>query len=233
MQSIENEKDLRKFTTGTTTVGIKASDGVVLLADKRVTMSNYILSKEITKIIPFAKHLAITLSGAVGDNQLIGRWLSIEVQRYEREQEKPMSPKSAAVLLANILSSYRYYPFWVMNLLAGYDYEENKPYLYSIDLIGGVTEERIASSGSGSLIAFGVLDSLYKDGIKVDEAINIGVKAVNAAMNRDSASGDGIDIFVITKDGGRFFKQAKQDKQDNEKSSENEVREIKVQKRKK
>ncbi|MEM4295520.1 MAG: sodium-dependent bicarbonate transport family permease, partial [Candidatus Anstonellales archaeon] len=83
------------------------------------------------------------------------------------------------------------------------------------------------------LIAFGVLDSLYKDGIKVDEAINIGVKAVNAAMNRDSASGDGIDIFVITKDGGRFFKQAKQDKQDNEKSSENEVREIKVQKRKK
>jgi len=204
---MEEQGNVNKLTTGTTTVGIKAKDGVVLLADKRVTMGNYILSKDIVKIIPFANHLALTLSGAVGDNQLLARWLSIEADKYEREQGKPLRPKAAATLLANILSHSRYFPYWVMNLLAGYDYEEEKPYLYSIDLIGGVTEEKIASSGSGSLIAFGILDTHYRDDLTVEEAVEIGIKAVNAAMNRDSASGDGIDIFVITKEGGRFIQK--------------------------
>jgi proteasome beta subunit len=220
----KNQEKFDKFTTGTTTVGIKAVDAVVLLADKRVTMGNYILSKEITKIIPFARHLALTLSGAVGDNQLLARWLSIEAERYEREHERLMSPKAAATLLANILSSYRYYPFWVMNLLGGYDHEENKPYLFSIDLIGGVTEEKIASSGSGSLIAFGILDSYYRENITTEEAVNIGIKAVNAAMNRDSASGDGIDIVIINKEGikrlsGSYVKDKEQENEKRSKES--------------
>jgi proteasome beta subunit len=204
----ENEA-IKRMSTGTTTVGIKVKDAVILFADKRVTMGNYILSREISKIIPIANHLAITLSGAVGDNQLLARWLSIEAEVYEREQNKPMPPKAAVTLLANILSSSRYFPYWVMNLLAGYDYTEKKPYLFSIDLIGGITEEKIASSGSGSLIAFGILDEGYKEDMTIEEAINLGLKAVNAAMKRDSASGDGIDIFVITKNGGKFLEPEK------------------------
>ena len=221
---MDNEDLLKRYNTGTTTVGIKIKDAVVLLADKRVTMGNYILSRQISKIVPIAKHLAITLAGAVGDNQLLARWLSIEAEQYEREQERPIPPKAAVTLLANILSSSRYFPYWVMNLLAGYDYVEQKPYLFSIDLIGGITEEKIASSGSGSLIAFGILDDLYREDMNVEDAIALGVKAINSSVKRDSASGDGIDIFVITKYGGKFVEFSKKEIVKEEKKEEKEVK---------
>ncbi len=191
------------FKTGTTTVGITAKDAVILGADKRVTMGNYIHSREITKIIPFAEHLAMTLSGSVGDNQMLGRWMAMEARRYELENGEIISPNAAATMLANILSSHRYYPFWVMNLLAGY--YKGKAYLYSIDMIGGVTLEKVTSSGSGSLIAFGILDEGYKENMNWKDAVKLAVRAINSAMNRDSASGDGVNILVIDEKGYRFL----------------------------
>ena len=114
-----------------------------------------------------------------------------------------MPPKAAVTLLANILSSSRYFPYWIMNLVAGH--YEGKGYLYSVDLIGGVSEEKVASTGSGSVIAYGILDSDYKEGMSEKEAVALAVKAVNAAMNRDSASGEGVDVLVIDGKGARFL----------------------------
>jgi proteasome beta subunit len=200
---VEEEATVEKLKTGTTTVGLVVKDAVILGADKRATMGNYIHSREITKIIPIAKHLAMTLAGSVGDNQTLARWMSLEAKRYELETGKPMSPHAAATIFANILSSNRYYPFWVANILAGY--YEGKPYLYSIDMVGGVTPEKVTSSGSGSLIAFGVLDKGYKKDMDWKEGVKLVVNAIQAAMHRDSASGDGIDILVIDKNGARFL----------------------------
>ncbi|RME79287.1 MAG: archaeal proteasome endopeptidase complex subunit beta [Methanobacteriota archaeon] len=194
---------VQKLKTGTTTVGIVAKDAVVIAADKRATMGNFIMSKDVVKIMPFAPHMAMTLSGAVGDNQVLARWMALEARKYRVEHEKPMHPHAAVILLSNILSSSRYYPYWVMNLLAGF--YEGKGYLYSVDLIGGVSEEKVASTGSGSVVAYGILDSGYKEEMSVKEAVSLAIKAVNAAMNRDSASGEGVDVYVIDKNGGNFL----------------------------
>ena len=197
------EETIGKLKTGTTTVAIAAKDAVILGADKRATMGNYIHSKGITKIMRISNHLAMTLAGSVGDNQTLARWMSLEAKKYEVSAGKPISPHAASTIFANILSGNRYAPFWVMNILAGF--YEGKSYLYSVDMVGGVTPEKVTSSGSGSLIAFGVLDKGYKEGMGWKDAVKLAVSAVKAAMNRDSASGDGVDIYVIDKDGGRFL----------------------------
>ena len=109
-----------------------------------------------------------------------------------------MSVGAAAALLANILSHYKFFPFFVQLLIAGYD---EKPRLYSVDMLGGVTEEEVAATGSGSPIAYGVLEEHFKPHRSVEENVSLAAKSVKAAMSRDAGSGEGIDVCVITKKG--------------------------------
>ena len=187
-----------KAKKGTTTVGIVAKDGVVLAADKRATMGTLIASKDVEKIAQIDKHLAMTVAGSVGDAQKLVRLMRVQALAYKHEKEEPISVKAAATLLANILSASKFFPYWVQLLLAGYD---EKPRLYNIDLLGGYTEESYTATGSGSPIAYGVLESHIKGVKGVKDAVPVAIKAVWAAMQRDAASGEGIDVVVITKEG--------------------------------
>ena len=198
-QTKKGENMENKMKTGTTTVGLVGKDGVVLAADKRATMGYMIASKDVEKIHPIAPHIAMTVAGSVGDAQLLVRWMSVLTKDYELENEKRIPVKSAATLLSNILVSTKYLPYWVQLLMAGYD---EKPRLFSIDMVGGVTEENEKSAtGSGSPYAYGVIESRYKKGMGVKELLPIATKAVWAAMQRDVASGEGIDVVTITKKG--------------------------------
>ena len=57
------------------------------------------------------------------------------------------------------------------------------------------------ADGSGSEIAMAVLDSLYKKDTNINEGVKLAVKAISASIQRDTASGEGIDVFTVTKDG--------------------------------
>ena len=104
-----------------------------------------------------------------------------------------------ATLLSNILNSNRYYPFAVQLLLGGVD--KNGPGLYSLDAMGGTIEEtKAVSTGSGSPIAYGVLEDHYKEDMTVDEGAKLSIRALHNAMKRDAASGDAISVVKITKD---------------------------------
>ncbi len=186
--------------TGTTTVGLVGTDGIVFAADKRATMGTFIASKDIDKIYMIDDHIGITIAGSVGDAQMLIRWLRVEMVKYRQENEKRISVEAAATLLANILSSNKYFPFWIQIIMGGCD---EKPRLFSIDMVGGVTEESKTSTGSGSPVAFGVIDTSFRKGMKTDDLIPIAVKSVWAAMGRDSATGESIDVTTITKDGHR------------------------------
>ncbi len=188
--------------TGTTTVGLVGKDGVVLAADKRATMGYLIASKEVDKIHPIAKHIAMTVAGSVGDAQTLVRWMSVQTKEYEIEHEKIMPVKAASTLLANVLSANKFFPFWVQLLMGGFD---DKPRLFSIDMVGGVTEEIRTATGSGSPFAYGVIDTNFKKNMPVSELTKIAAKAVWAAMQRDAASGEAIDVVTITKKGVKKF----------------------------
>jgi proteasome beta subunit len=179
---------------GTTTVGIIAGDYVVLAADKRATAGTMIASRTVKKIVKLTDYAAMTISGLVADAQVLADAVREEARFYELDTGKRLSVYSMATLLANILSSSKYFPYLVQLIVGGYD---AAPRLYAIDPYGGVTEERFTSSGSGSPVALGVLERGYNEKLSLDDAINLAAEAVRSAILRDSATGDGIDITVI------------------------------------
>ena len=193
----ETEKALH---TGTTTVGMVCKDGVVFASDRRATMGYLIASKDIDKIYKIDDHVAMTIAGGVGDAQLLIRWMQAEARLYRLKHERGITVEAAATLLANILTQYKFFPFFVQLLIGGVD---EKPRVFSVDMLGGVTEEKFTSTGSGSPIAYGVLEEMYKDDENIDNNTRIAAKAVSAAMRRDAASGERVDIVIINKQGFR------------------------------
>jgi proteasome beta subunit len=201
-----NDAKMNGVHTGTTTVGLICKDGVVLASDRRATMGYLIASKDIDKIYPISERIAMTIAGGVGDAQTLVRWMTAELKLYELKHEKPITVEAAATLLANILAQYKFFPFFVQLLVGGID---ERPRLFSVDMLGGITEEKMTSTGSGSPIAYGVLEELYSSDRDITVNLPIAAKAVSAAMKRDAASGERVDLVVITKFG--FKRMEKED----------------------
>jgi len=197
----------KALKSGTTTVGIVCKDGVVLAAERKSTLGYLVASKEERKITPIADYMAITEAGMVGDLQALTRFIKAEISLFKLQNKKRMPVKAAATLLANILYGGRwtFFPYYVQILLGGYD--ENGPALFALHPDGSILEEKkFFSTGSGSPIAFGVLEDGFKEGISVKDGVKLAVRAVKAAVERDIASGGkGFDVAVITKEGVKLL----------------------------
>jgi len=193
---------MEKLKTGTTTVAVVCKDGVVLASDRRATMGYLIASKDVDKIFAIDEHLAMTIAGGVGDAQMLIRWMQAEAKLYRLRHGRPITVESAATLLANILAQYKYFPFFVQLLLGGYD---ERPRVFSIDMLGGVTEEKYTSTGSGSPVAYGVLEELYSEEQVIAESVRVAAKAVSAAIQRDAGTGERVDLVIVDKRGFRRY----------------------------
>ncbi|AFK22921.1 putative proteasome, subunit beta [Pyrococcus sp. ST04] len=157
-----------------------------------------VYARNVTKIHKVDEHLAIAGAGDVGDILSLVRLLRAEARLYKANVGKPMSVKALATLLANILNGTKYFPYFVWFLVGGYDEE---PRMFSVDMAGGVTEDKYVAAGSGMEFAYSVLDSEYKEDLSVKEGIKLAVKAINVAIKRDVFSGDGILVVTITREG--------------------------------
>ncbi|MFQ6106042.1 MAG: archaeal proteasome endopeptidase complex subunit beta [Thermoplasmata archaeon] len=184
---------------GTTTLGLVCKEGVVLAAERRATMGTLIAHKATKKIYRLDDNLGLTTAGLVGDLQLLARYITAEVELFKLKRDAHMPVKSCATLLANILAGRRYFPYWVQLVVGGIDEEGN--HVYSLDMAGGSIPDKYVTTGSGSPYVYGVLEDHYKDDISVDDGLNLAIRALNAAMKRDAASGDGVDVVSITKKG--------------------------------
>ena len=183
---------------GTTTLGLVCQDGVVVAAEHRATMGTMIAHKNAKKLFKIDNHLVLTTAGLVGDAQVLSRYLTAESQLYTLQRDEKMPIKSAATLMANILNQRKFYPYFVQLIIAGVD--SSGPSVYSLDAAGGAIADIYTTTGSGSPYVFGVLEDHYKKGITTDEGVNLAIRALTAAMKRDAASGDGLDIAVLTSD---------------------------------
>lgn len=189
-----------KLKTGTTTVGIVCKDGVVLAAEKKSTMGYLIASKESQKIYQLDDSIAMTIAGSSGDAQTLVRYMKAELKLFSVQNQRKITVKGAATLLANILQGGRsaIEPYYVQLILAGVD--SKGAVIYSLDAIGGHDEERkFFSTGSGSPYALGVLEDSYKDNLSVDDGAKLAIRAIKAAIERDIGSGGkGINVTTIT-----------------------------------
>ncbi len=186
------ETELKK---GTTTLGLVCTNGVVMATERRATMGHLIAHKNTQKLFRINNHMGLTVAGLVGDAQLLARWLTAEAHLFEFKRGRPMSLRAAATLMSNIMNGRRMMPFWVQLLLGGIDDEGG--HIYSLDAAGGSIPDQFTTTGSGSPMVYGVLEDHYRSDITTTKGTKLAVRALTAAMRRDSASGDGINICVI------------------------------------
>ncbi|MBN2066641.1 MAG: archaeal proteasome endopeptidase complex subunit beta [Candidatus Thermoplasmatota archaeon] len=190
-------EDLKK--TGTTTVGMICKEGVVIATEQRATMGTLIAHKTTKKLYKIDENMALATAGLVGDLQVLARYLNAEANLYRLKRDAQMPVMSAATLMSNIMNQRKFYPYYVQLILGGYD--STGSHVYSLDAAGGAIPDKYTSAGSGSPYVFGVLEDNYKENMTIDEGINLAVRAITAAKNRDSASGGMISVATITKDG--------------------------------
>ncbi len=193
-----------QLKTGTTTVGIVCKDGVVLAADTRATAGTMIVDKRAEKVHEITDDFALTIAGGVSDAQLLIKLIRAELKLKEVRTTKKPTAKEAANLLGGLLYSNirrpSMLPGVVHFLLAGKDVHGK--HLYDLFPDGSITKvPKFISSGSGSVFAYGVLETHYNPGMSTEEGVKLAQKAIDTAMQRDSASGNGIDIVIVTNEG--------------------------------
>ncbi len=199
-RSPEGNEEILK--TGTTTIGMKIKDGVILASDQRATMSNYIAHSNVQKVYPLSENLGMTIAGVVGDALLVVRYIQSEVAIYSMKRGSPMSVKAAAVLVGNVMRN----GFYLGLIVGGYD--TTGGHIFSVDAAGGYIEDDFTAIGSGSTIAMGSLEGSYKKNMTKKEAIDAAITALNSSRRRDSASGDGMLISYI---GPKGYEEIPQD----------------------
>ena len=189
-----------KALWGTTTVAMECKDGVVLASDTRVVGGYFFVAhKHGKKVHKIDDHIAMTISGGVADAQAMVDFLKVQARLHWMNRGYPLLVRSSASLVSNVLVNNRMSPLQVQLILAGLD--RYGPSVYQIDPFGGVTRERFVSTGSGSPVAIGYLESAIKGTLTVDKAIPLSIEAINVAMKRNTATGNDFDVSTITKKG--------------------------------
>jgi proteasome beta subunit len=204
------DEDLKKHVikTGTTTIGVVCKDGIVIAADKRGTYGgdggvSYIAGSNQEKVQEVTPNIIVTTAGGASDTRRVIQLVKAELKLKELKSRCKPTIKQAANLFSSIAFQNIRKPSMIVAithfLLAGFD--DSGFYLYDISPDGYLQElDDYAATGSGMVHTNPILDSEYKKDITMEEGIKLARKCINASLKRDPASGDGIDIYTVTKD---------------------------------
>jgi len=188
--------------TGTTTVGLKFDGGLVLATEKRASMGYQVSSKNAKKVYEVDGGIGITTAGSVGDIQTMVKYMKAETNLFKYRKDRKMSPKAVASLMANILQGSKMMPYLGLFILGGYNHEKGEAEIYQLDPAGGVLgEDPYYATGSGSQVAYGLLEDGFDDGMDRDAAVSLALRSINSASERDIASGNGFSVMVIDENG--------------------------------
>jgi proteasome beta subunit len=202
---------LDQIKKGTTTCAITCTDGVVLAADTRASAGFFIADRHVMKIQKVDEHLGMTIAGGVADAQNLVDTMRYNSNIYRLSKKELIPVSSAARLCSNILFNQRYFPYYVQIIMAGFDHREKEGKIYNIDLFGSMTTEKFISTGSGSPVAYGYLESEFKDGTSVNEAYKLAIQSIAAAIRRNAGTGDNINAVIIDKNGYRELTKEEKD----------------------
>jgi proteasome beta subunit len=184
--------------TGTTTVGITTENGVIIATDRRASLGGrFVSNKQVQKVEQIHPTAAMTLVGSVGGAQSFIRSLRAEADLYEVRRDEPLSIHALATLAGNFA---RGGPYFAINPIVG-GVDEEGSHVYSVDPAGGVLEDDYTVTGSGTMVATGTIEGQYDPEMSLEEARDLAIRAVNAAAERDTGSGNGVVLAEITDEG--------------------------------
>jgi proteasome beta subunit len=184
---------------GATTIGLVYSDGVILASEKRVTYGSMIMSKTGKKVFRIAEQVGAACAGLVGDMQILAREVEAQAKLFSFDSKRPMTVRAAAKVMSNVLFGRRMIPLITQTIVGGM--EDEKPAIYVLDVIGSVLPDTYAAVGTGAQMATGLLEEGYKDGMSQKDAKALVLRAIKSAISRDSMSGDGVDLLIVSKEG--------------------------------
>jgi proteasome beta subunit len=189
---------------GTTTVVLVLKNGVVFAADKQASAGMAIASKTTRKIFQIDDHMAVTVAGSLGDAQNLVSLLKAEINLANLERDH-LTVKAVASLISQILNGQRFYPYITWLALGGHD--ERGPSAFSIDPLGGTTEDSFIATGSGMQAVYGLLEDQFNEKLPLDQGINLALRAIRSSQERDLATGGGIALSIITPEGYKEFSE--------------------------
>jgi len=201
---MNNINDIDIMKTGTTTLGIVCKDGIVMGADRRTTAGHLIANKKTQKVLPLTEDIWVTMAGTASDAQLLIKLAQAELRLKRMRVGRNCTIEEAAHMMSRMVYNNLRKPSVIPGishfLMGGKDHTGY--YLYDIFADGTTTLiDDFVCSGSGSVMAYGVLETLYEKNISSEDAIKLTLKSINAAMQRDTASGNGLDIVLINEKG--------------------------------
>ena len=190
----------------TSLVGIICKDGVVMAGDRRATAGTIVMSKEAQKVIPINNYLIASWTGGVADAQLTHKIIAAELRLKELKAKSRPTVKEAANLLAMMIYRNIRAPAMIpsiVGMLVGGVNEDGTTELYTIEPAGSVVQVKDfdANFSSGMPYILGLLERLYKKDLSVKEGIELAKECIKSSTQRDVGSGNGIDVFSITKEG--------------------------------
>ncbi len=185
--------------TGATVVGIKCVDGTVVATDSLITWGTLVLSEKGIKAFKLTDKIVLASAGLTSDYQMLVSSLQAQIRLYELNERRPISLRALSKMVSNILYSRRFMPLFVQTVIVGID--ADGPGLYTLDMGGSLIPDNFTAAGSGTETAYGVLEKEYREGLTVEEAVNIAVNAVKAGIARDIQSGGAIRVMTVTNAG--------------------------------
>jgi len=195
----EQEQNQYLFIPGATTIGVVCSDGVILASEKRVSYGYLVVSRVGKKVFKVTDRIGAACAGLVSDMQILIREVEAYANLFRLDANRPISVKSAAKVMSNLLFSRRLFPLITQTIVGGMDEEGTS--LYVLDVLGSVIPDKYAAVGSGAEIAIGLLEQGYKENMTLKEAKDLVTRAIKSAIARDVMSGDGVDFLTITSEG--------------------------------
>jgi len=190
------------YMPGATAVGITFNGGIVLASEKRIAFGNFLVSKSSKKTFSITTKVGAACAGLVADMQILTLQIAALAKIRKMELKRDVPPNTVAKMMSNMMYERRYFPLLTQVIVGGI---VEKPILYTLDPLGSVLPDDYAAVGTGAEMALGVLDPQFKPNMTQEEAVDLAKRAVRSAALRDSASGDGLDILIITKDGTKEF----------------------------
>ena len=184
---------------GATVVGLVCTDGVVLAAEKRVSWGRMVMSRSGRKVFQITPSMGLAFAGLVSDMQALTREATAYANLFRLENNRIITVRAMAKLISNILFQRRLMPLLMETVVGGVD--SDGPAIYTMDPVGSLIPDKFITAGSGAPIAMGLLEAQYSEDIDVEAGAELALNAIKSAVARDVASGDGVDMLLITSDG--------------------------------
>jgi len=178
---------------GTTVLGLKFADGIVMAGDRRATSGNIIADPKMRKVFAADGLSAIAIAGVAGQAIEMVKLFQLELEHYEKITGDRLSLEGKANRLAQMIRSN--FPLAMQGLIVvplfgGYDERRAEGRIFYYDATGGRWEEDdYQTTGSGGQPAKNSLKKRWKPGLDRDAALRVAAEALIDAADDDSATG--------------------------------------------